>query len=266
MRFGYGRVSTRDQHTEAQHDALLAAGVDPKNVFVEKASTRLAQRPKLEELRKVLRDGDTIVVTKVDRLARSLLDLITIADDLRKQGVTLEVLSGTFNRDDPMGEAFFQMTGVFAQLERDLIRQRTMRACRPRVPVAARADAGPSSPTPRPPRSGAVRGQGQDGRGDRRAVRHHPRERVPLRGQEGRVMTMATLDPGTRHLPRDRHDRRGQDRRGGGRRGRTSMTGSPSSARPTPSSRSTCHEMTEDELSAYGPIWDSPGTSPEDDF
>jgi len=126
MRFGYGRVSTRDQHTEAQHDALLAAGVDPKNVFVEKASTRLAQRPKLEELRKVLRDGDTIVVTKVDRLARSLLDLITIADDLRKQGVTLEVLSGTFNRDDPMGEAFFQMTGVFAQLERDLIRQRTM--------------------------------------------------------------------------------------------------------------------------------------------
>jgi DNA invertase Pin-like site-specific DNA recombinase len=126
MRFGYGRVSTRDQHTEAQHDALLAADVDPKNIFVEKASTRLAQRPKLEELRKVLRDGDTIVVTKVDRLARSLLDLITIADDLRKQGVTLEVLSGTFNRDDPMGEAFFQMTGVFAQLERDLIRQRTM--------------------------------------------------------------------------------------------------------------------------------------------
>ena len=125
MRFGYGRVSTRDQHTEAQHDALLAAGVDPKNIFVEKASTRLAQRPKLEELRKVLRDGDTIVVTKVDRLARSLLDLITIADDLRKQGVTLEVLSGTFNRSDPMGEAFFQMTGVFAQLEPDLIRQRT---------------------------------------------------------------------------------------------------------------------------------------------
>ena len=126
MRFGYGRVSTRDQHTEAQHDALLAAGVDPKNIFVEKASTRLAQRPKLEELRKVLREGDTIVVTKVDRLARSLLDLITIADDLRKEGITLEVLSGTFNRDDPMGEAFFQMTGVFAQLERDLIRQRTM--------------------------------------------------------------------------------------------------------------------------------------------
>jgi DNA invertase Pin-like site-specific DNA recombinase len=124
-RWGYGRVSTRDQHTEAQHDALLAAGVEEKYIYVEKASTRLAVRPELEQLRKMLRPGDALVVTKVDRLARSLLDLISIADDLRKEGVTLEVLSGTFNRDDPMGEAFFQMTGVFAQLERDLIRQRT---------------------------------------------------------------------------------------------------------------------------------------------
>ena len=125
MKFGYGRVSTRDQHTEAQHDALLAAGVEERNIYVEKASTRLAERPKLEEVRKVLRRGDTLIITKIDRLARSLLDLITIADQLRADGITLEVLSGTFNRDDPMGEAFFQMTGVFAQLERDLIRQRT---------------------------------------------------------------------------------------------------------------------------------------------
>ena len=125
MKFGYGRVSTRDQHTEAQHDALVAAGIDPKHIYVEKISTRISHRPELEAVRKVLRDGDTLIVTKVDRLARSLLDLITIADELRKEGVKLEVLSGTFNRDDPMGEAFFQMTGVFAQLERDLIRQRT---------------------------------------------------------------------------------------------------------------------------------------------
>ena len=124
-RWGYGRVSTRDQHTEAQHDALVAADVDPGFIYVEKASTRLTVRPELEKLRKMLRPGDVLVVTKVDRLARSLLDLISIADDLRAQGVKLEVLSGTFNRDDPMGEAFFQMTGVFAQLERDLIRQRT---------------------------------------------------------------------------------------------------------------------------------------------
>jgi DNA invertase Pin-like site-specific DNA recombinase len=124
-RYGYGRVSTKDQSTTAQHDALVGAGVDPEFIFVEKASTRLALRPELEKLRSQLRAGDTIVITKVDRLARSLLDLISIADELRANGITLEILSGTFNRDDPMGEAFFQMTGVFAQLERDLIRQRT---------------------------------------------------------------------------------------------------------------------------------------------
>jgi DNA invertase Pin-like site-specific DNA recombinase len=125
IRWGYGRVSTRDQHTEAQHDALVAADVDPKYIRVEKASTRLAVRPELEKLRTMLRPGDVLVITKVDRLARSLLDLISIADDLRAQGIKLEVLTGTFNRDDPMGEAFFQMTGVFAQLERDMIRVRT---------------------------------------------------------------------------------------------------------------------------------------------
>ena len=124
-RYGYGRVSTKDQSTTAQRDALVAAGVEEKYIYVEKASTRLALRPELEAVRKVMRDGDTLVVTKVDRLARSLLDLIGIADELRAAGITLEILSGTFNRDDPMGEAFFQMTGVFAQLERDLIRQRT---------------------------------------------------------------------------------------------------------------------------------------------
>lgn len=140
-RWGYGRVSTRDQHTEAQHDALIAAGVEDQFIYVEKASTRLAVRPELEKLRKLLRPGDTLVITKVDRLARSLLDLISIANDLRDQGVTLEVLTGTFNRDDPMGEAFFQMTGVFAQLERDLIRQRTnegLEAARARGRVGGR--------------------------------------------------------------------------------------------------------------------------------
>lgn len=126
MRFGYGRVSTRDQHTGAQHDALLSAGIPEKRIYVEHASTRLASRPQLDAVRKVLREGDTLTCTKVDRLARSLLDLITIADELRAEGVELEFLTGTFNRDDPMGEAFFQMTGVFAQLERDLIRQRTL--------------------------------------------------------------------------------------------------------------------------------------------
>ena len=78
MRFGYGRVSTLDQNTDSQNDALLAAGVDPRHMYIEKASTRLAVRPKLEELRKLLRPGDIITVTKADRIARSTLDLLQI--------------------------------------------------------------------------------------------------------------------------------------------------------------------------------------------
>jgi DNA invertase Pin-like site-specific DNA recombinase len=125
-RWGYGRVSTRDQHTEAQHDALIAAGVDPKFIYVEKASTRLALRPELEKLRKLLREGDTLVITKLDRLGRSVMDLITIANELSAEGITLEILSGSFNRDDPMGKAFFNIAATFAELERDMIQVRTL--------------------------------------------------------------------------------------------------------------------------------------------
>jgi DNA invertase Pin-like site-specific DNA recombinase len=126
MRFGYGRVSTRDQHTEAQHDALIAAGVDEKNIFVEKISTRITQRPELEAVRKLLRDGDTLVITKLDRLGRSVMDLITIANELSAAGVKLEILAGSFNRDDPMGKAFFTIAAAFAELERDMIQVRTL--------------------------------------------------------------------------------------------------------------------------------------------
>ena len=119
-------MSTRDQNPDSQHDALLEAGVNPDHMFIEKASTRLAVRPKLEELRKFLRPGDTIVVTKLDRLGRSVMDLITIANDLRDQGVALEILAGSFNRDDPMGKAFFNIAATFAELERDMIQVRTL--------------------------------------------------------------------------------------------------------------------------------------------
>lgn len=125
-RWGYGRVSTLDQNTEVQHDALLAAGVSPQCMFIEKASTRLAVRPKLEELRRLLLPGDTIVVTKADRIGRSTLDLLQIVASFDAAGVKLEILAGAFNRDDPYGKALFGVTAVFAELERDLIHVRTM--------------------------------------------------------------------------------------------------------------------------------------------
>ena len=126
IRWGYGRVSTLDQNPDSQYDALLAAGVSPEHMFIEKASTRLATRPKLQELRKLLRRGDIITVTKADRIARSTLDLLQIVAAFDESGVTLEILTGAFNRDDPWGKALFGIQAVFAELERDLIHMRTM--------------------------------------------------------------------------------------------------------------------------------------------
>jgi DNA invertase Pin-like site-specific DNA recombinase len=126
IRWGYGRVSTLDQNPRSQHDALLAAGVKPEHMYIETASTRLKLRPKLEELRKLFRAGDILTVTKADRIARSTLDLLQIVASLDEAEVKLELLSGAFNRDDPWGKALFGVQAVFAELERDLIRMRTM--------------------------------------------------------------------------------------------------------------------------------------------
>src|SRR5258706_10898719 len=126
VRWGYGRVSTLDQNPDSQNDALLAAGVSPEHMFIEKASTRLATRPKLEELRRLLRRGDIITVSKADRIARSTLDLLQIVASFDEAGVKLEILTGAFNRDDPWGKALFGIQAVFAELERDLIHTRTM--------------------------------------------------------------------------------------------------------------------------------------------
>jgi len=126
VRWGYGRVSSLDQNPDSQHDALLETGVTPGRMFIEKASTRLAVRPKLEELRALLSEGDTVVVTKADRIARSTLDLLQIVASFDEAGVKLEILTGAFNRDDPWGKALFGIQAVFAELERDLIHMRTL--------------------------------------------------------------------------------------------------------------------------------------------
>lgn len=141
VRWGYGRVSTLDQNPDSQHDALEEAGVPEGRMFIEKASTRLATRPKLEELRKLLSPGDTVVVTKADRIARSTLDLLQIVASFDEAGVTLEILTGAFNRDDPWGKALFGIQAVFAELERDLIQMRTLeglKAARARGRVGGR--------------------------------------------------------------------------------------------------------------------------------
>src|SRR6266480_3740483 len=107
MRIGYGRVSTRDQNPDAQQDALAAAGCD--QVFVDKASGKLARRPELDRALLVARAGDQLVVTKLDRLGRSLEHLIGLYKGLQDCGVDLVVLDQGIDTSTAIGRMFFQI-------------------------------------------------------------------------------------------------------------------------------------------------------------
>ena len=114
MRIGYGRVSTRDQNPGAQHDALTAARCD--RVFIDKASGKLASRPELDKaLLSASRAGDQLVVTKLDRLGRSLEHLIQLANTLQAGGVDLVVLDQGIDTSTAVGRMFFQILGAIAE-------------------------------------------------------------------------------------------------------------------------------------------------------
>ena len=124
MRVGYGRVSTPDQHPEAQHDALTAAGCE--HVFVDTASGKLAKRPEIERaLLSVNRAGDQLVITKLDRLGRSLENLIDLANELDRCGVDLVVLDQGIDTSTPVGRMFFHILGSIAEFEHALMSERT---------------------------------------------------------------------------------------------------------------------------------------------
>jgi DNA invertase Pin-like site-specific DNA recombinase len=120
---GYARVSTADQRPEAQVDALIAAGCD--KVFTEHASGTLAKRPRLQETLRYLRDGDTLVVTKLDRLGRSVRNLKQVADELEARKVGLRALSQGIDTTTSGGRLFFHMLAAIAEFEHDLIVERT---------------------------------------------------------------------------------------------------------------------------------------------
>src|SRR5579859_1269103 len=124
-RIGYGRVSKRDQHAEAQHDALVAAGCDEDHLFIEKISSRVDKRPRLEAALAYVRAGDTLVVTKLDRLGRGVRDLIDLVQRIEKLGVDLLALQQNIDTSTPTGRMFFHVIAAFAEFERDLISERT---------------------------------------------------------------------------------------------------------------------------------------------
>jgi DNA invertase Pin-like site-specific DNA recombinase len=125
MRIGYGRVSTRDQHPEAQHDALEAAGCE--EIFIDKASGKLARRAELDKaLLSANRSGDQLVITKLDRLGRSLEHLIELSKLLQERGVDLVVLHQGIDTSTALGRMFFHILGAIAEFEHALMSERTM--------------------------------------------------------------------------------------------------------------------------------------------
>jgi DNA invertase Pin-like site-specific DNA recombinase len=120
---GYARVSTRDQNPQLQLDALQAAGCRP--IFTDHASGARTDRPELTRALERLRDGDTLVVWKLDRLGRSLRHLIDLADDLQARGVGFRSLTEGLDTTTPGGKLIYHVMGALAEFERDLLRERT---------------------------------------------------------------------------------------------------------------------------------------------
>ncbi len=123
QRLGYGRVSTQDQNLDAQKDALKKAGVD--KIFIEKITGTKASRPELDKLREQMRKGDTLVITRLDRLGRSTKDLLGIASELQEKGVELEVLEQNINTTSVEGRFFFTVIAAMAEFEHELMVART---------------------------------------------------------------------------------------------------------------------------------------------
>ncbi|HDT4647872.1 recombinase family protein [Citrobacter portucalensis] len=132
MLVGYVRVSTSEQNTALQRDALERSGCEL--IFEDKMSGKTADRPGLKRLLRTLSEGDTLVVWKLDRLGRSMRHLVTLIEELRQRGVNFRSLTDSIDTSTPMGRFFFHVMGALAEMERELIVERTRAGL-----VAARA-------------------------------------------------------------------------------------------------------------------------------
>lgn len=123
MQIGYVRVSTNDQNTALQRDALERSGC--KLIFEDKISGKTSDRPGLKKLLKNLSPGDTLVVWKLDRLGRSMRHLVVLVEELRQRSVNFQSLTDSIDTSTPMGRFFFHVMGALAEMERELIVERT---------------------------------------------------------------------------------------------------------------------------------------------
>lgn len=124
-RIGYARVSTDDQNLDLQLDALLISGIPLTDIYQEKLSGSKANRPELDHAIKALRAGDVFVVWRLDRLGRSLPDLVRIITDLEAKGVGFESLTEKIDTTNAAGKLMFHVFAALAEFERNIIRERT---------------------------------------------------------------------------------------------------------------------------------------------
>jgi len=123
MLIGYARVSTQDQNLDLQIEALTRAGC--KKVFDDKISGSRAERPGLAKALEMLRDDDTLVVWKLDRLGRSVKNLVDLVGELHKRGIQFKSLTDAIDTGTPSGRFFFHVMASLAEMERELTIERT---------------------------------------------------------------------------------------------------------------------------------------------
>jgi len=149
MRIGYARVSMTAQNLDMQIEALNKAGCE--KIYTEKESG-VKERPVLKELLSFIREGDTLVVYKLDRLGRSVRELLAMVDDLREKGISLIALQDNIDATTPAGKMMMQMMAILAEYERNLIIERCQmgrkvamaagkKMGRPQEPPGSKADA-----------------------------------------------------------------------------------------------------------------------------
>jgi DNA invertase Pin-like site-specific DNA recombinase len=123
MIIGYARVSTNEQNTEAQLQAFKKHGI---TTIVEEHRSAIKDRPELGKLLKELKRGDVLAVYKLDRLARSVSHFVKVFEDLKNRGIAIRSLTENIETETPHGRMFVQLLSVFAEFERELIRERCL--------------------------------------------------------------------------------------------------------------------------------------------